>query len=74
MRALPGSDSEPRSVKSGPSLASRDNAGISVGIALDELAAQSEVYIRARQLPPAVTLALLFAQFVNRKKPDEVEA
>ena len=52
----------------------RDNAGISVGIALDELAAQSEVDIRARQLPPAVTLALLFAQFVNRKQPDEVEA
>ncbi len=52
----------------------RDNAGISVGIALDELAVQSEHEIRGRQLPPAVTLAMLFAQFVNRRKPDEVEA
>jgi Domain of unknown function (DUF4351)/Putative transposase, YhgA-like len=52
----------------------RDNAGIGIGIALDELAGQSEAEIRARDLPPPVTLAMLFAQFVNRRQPDEVEA
>ena len=52
----------------------RDNAGISVGIALEELAGRSEAEIRDRKLTPAVTLAFLCTQFVNGSEPAQVEA
>ena len=66
---------EPMSLESAdvPSRIGRDNGGLAFGIVLDDLAAQTEAHILARQLPVAVKLAFLFAQGIDRRTPAEVE-
>ena len=51
----------------------RDRTGVAFSICVDELAGKPEEEIRSRALPPMVTLAMLFAQFVNGRSRAFVE-
>lgn len=57
-----------------PTRIGRDNAGFAYGILVDELATATEAELSVREIAAPCRLAFLFAQFVSRREPEDIEA